>query len=81
MDFIQQPSDIHGTETMPESAFSFFTSERRGSFGSIVIKEVWPWHDCMPTDGWYQLKQKSDQAEGDIKNLGFQNGLDYSILS
>lgn len=81
MDFIQHPSNIHGTETMPESTFSFLTSERKGSFGSIVITEVLPWHDCMPTGGWYQLEQKSNKAEGDIKKLGFQSDLDYSILS
>lgn len=35
----------------------------------------------VPTDGFYQLRQKSEKEEGDIKNLGFQNGLDCSILS
>lgn len=38
--FIQHPSDIHDIETMPKSTFSFLTSKREGSFGSIVIKEV-----------------------------------------
>lgn len=55
---------------MPKSGFDFLTLER-ALLVQLYLKRFDHGHECVLTDGWYQLKQKSDKAEGDIKKLGF----------
>lgn len=52
--------------------FPFQLQKGRALLVQFLLKKFDHGRDCVPTDGWYQLKQKSNKA-GDIKKLGFQN--------